>query len=40
MISEWQNITKKFKEIAQGIQKQLKERVTKYDDLVRKHVVM
>lgn len=40
MINEWQDITKKSEEIAQGIQEQLKERVTMYDNLVNKHVMM
>jgi hypothetical protein len=30
----------KYKEIMHGIQKQLKERVAKYDDLVNKHVML
>jgi hypothetical protein len=40
MISEWQNIAKRFEKITHGIQNQLWERVIKYDDLMNKHMMM
>lgn len=40
MISEWQGMTKKYEEITQEIQEQLKERMAKYDKLMNKHVML
>ena len=40
MIGEWQGMTKKYEEITQEIQEQLKERMAKYDELVNKHVML
>lgn len=40
MITEWQGMTKKYEEITQEIQEQLKERMAKYDKLMNKHVML